>query len=254
MPEIPRLSVDEIDVASVLAEESPIIVAGEANAWPAATRWTWDMLRERYPDTWVPARHGNDVDLYKRRMRALVDEILAGEAVYGIDWDFTADHPELGDDIPRSVLGEEDVLLEIPEPDRTRFFWMYLGAAGTGSALHQDVLQTHAWLALIQGNKRWVQYAPDDFTREEGKVFDAFGDGAIEEDERRGRVRWTAEVGAGDVMFVPSLWWHQVENLTPTISITANFAPRALIPRVREEANIGRYQALVPYLDLMLGQ
>ena len=241
-----------LDVEAALGAAEPLIVRGEADSWPARTRWTWEFLQSRYGESWVPARHGDDVDLFMRRMRALVEEIRAGERVYAVDWDFTADHPELEQDVGRSALGRADVLACLPPEVRPRFFWLYLGAKGTGSALHQDVLQTHAWLALLSGQKRWVQYPPSAFRREEGKRFDAFAEGAAALDEAAGRTRFEADVSAGDVMFVPSLWWHQVENLSPTISLTANFADRALLPRVLAEASRGRYQALVPHLEALM--
>lgn len=247
--EIPRYKKDELDPVEILSAETPVIVEGEASTWPAVQRWTWSFFREHCGETWVPARHGSDPDLYKRRMRALIDELVAGDPVYAVDWDFSKDHPELANDVGRSVLGAGDVLASIPEPDRPRFFWLYLGAPGTGSALHQDVLRTHAWLALLSGTKRWVQYAPDTFTKEEARMHDAFSLLGRTYDRRFERTRWEAEVSAGDVMFVPSLWWHQVENMTPTVSLTANFANRDLIDRVRAEAAIGQYKFLVPHLD-----
>ncbi len=246
---IRRLRPEEVDTQSLLASGEPAILTGEALDWPACSRWTWGELRRRCAGLPIPVRFGDELRWWT--VGPLVDAILAGEDVYGVDWEFERDCPDLADDLDTSMLGFDDCFARLPADIRPRLRWLYLGAPGTGSPLHQDVLCTNAWLALLRGRKRWVLYPPETFRPGEVRDHDAFAEGSAERDRRAGRLRLEATVRAGDVIFVPSCWWHQVLNLEPSIALTANFCHPTIRHAVRREAAGGRFAYLVPRLEAL---
>lgn len=76
------------------------------------------------------------------------------------------------------------------------FRFVYMGGDGTNTPLHMDVLGTYSWSANICGQKRWRFSKP-------------YAIELIQE--------------AGDILFVPSGWYHDVTNIGHTISINHNW-------------------------------
>ena len=95
---------------------------------------------------------------------------------------------------------------------------LWLGGAGTRTPLHHD----HANLLACQlyGRKRWRLIAPTERALL-AKVERPFS--TLDASELGDVVVKDVIVHAGEALFVPAGWWHQVESLVPstTISITA---------------------------------
>lgn len=139
--------------------------------------------------------------------------------------------------------------------------WILFGASGSGSRHHIDPLNTSAWNALLRGSKRWVLYPPGigippGLEREVDTLAEPHDYFAQDHPFARDMGHWgvTAPWQAsrtppltyfqrvlhreetqtpralhcmqrvGDVMFVPSGWWHAVLNTEHTVAITENFA------------------------------
>ncbi|MEX2205438.1 MAG: cupin-like domain-containing protein [Myxococcota bacterium] len=224
----------------------PTILEGGAADWPAVHRWTWSWLRRRAGAVRVPVR-SPDGGRRARRLESVIRRFSSRD--YIVDWTFCCDAPDLAADVRTPHFAMWDWMNSVPERVRPVLRWLYIGGAGTGSSLHQDVLGTHAWLAQLRGRKDWVLYPPDTFTAAEAATHDAFSRGAEATDSLARRTRWVAELCPGDVIFVPSLWWHQVQNPGPSMGLTGNFVNESNYSRVRDEAARGRFRAIVPYLD-----
>ncbi|CAF1053116.1 unnamed protein product [Rotaria sp. Silwood1] len=76
------------------------------------------------------------------------------------------------------------------------FRFVYMGGNGTNTPVHMDVLGTYSWSANICGQKRWRFSKPY----------------SIEFIQQ-----------PGDILFVPSEWYHDVTNIGYTISINHNW-------------------------------
>ncbi|CAE7558542.1 DISP3, partial [Symbiodinium sp. CCMP2456] len=126
---------------------------------------------------------------------------------------------------------------------------LFLAAQGTGSSLHVDTLQTHFWMMLCHGQKRWRLVSAEDlcllrplYLTDLNPVFpkdlDAFE--AEEEEEEDYAFVSVSEVllEPGDFLFVPAGWPHQVENLKTSVAVSANFVDESNLERALEEAEI----------------
>lgn len=82
------------------------------------------------------------------------------------------------------------------EENEDDFRFVYMGGNGTSTPLHMDVLGTYSWSANICGQKQWK------FSKPYSIEF-------IQE--------------AGEIVFVPSEWYHEVRNIGYTISINHNW-------------------------------
>lgn len=140
--------------------------------------------------------------------------------------------------------------LTLDPPDDYRF--TYAGPRGTYTPLHRDVYGSYSWSSNIVGRKRWWLIPPEHtdivWTRPGGNevVFDLR---ELDETLWRGKVLQVVQE-AGETIFVPSGWYHQVENLDfvsgrhtitskrllterlQCISINQNFASSHIMPTI----------------------
>lgn len=136
---------------------------------------------------------------------------------------------------------------------------IFIGPAGTGSGLHADSEASRFWMVVLKGQKRFRLIAPADAlahlhptdvvaagggaadypgtfnvdifaTPEIADDAGACGSvGVVANGPRRGACLsptlkvWEANVSAGDLIFIPQKWAHQVQNVEDTVAISMNF-------------------------------
>ena len=150
------------------------------------------------------------------------------------DWKFLVQNPEHHDAYTCPKYFEDDWL---NASMKSAYKFVYLGQAGTSTRLHADVLSSYSWSTNLVGRKRW-HLIPPYYTI---FLFDIFGqtlaphlnyskDAASTmlypglSMARRNAFEIIQE--EGETIFVPSGWYHQVENLestNSTLSINHNW-------------------------------
>ena len=120
-----------------------------------------------------------------------------------------------------------------------------MGAAGTCTKLHCDVVNSFSWSVNVCGSKRW-RFLP---AAETSLLRDVFGEDVASSFgpssptwPRRGLARPIEVVQhPGEAIFVPSGWYHDVENLDDCLSVNCNWANASNLlwcgPRLVDEAN-----------------
>jgi len=102
--------------------------------------------------------------------------------------------------------------------------FVYIGPKNSWTPLHSDVFGSFSWSANIVGKKKWIFLVPG----EEDKLRDnlgnlAFDVDSIEESKKSTLNKIVMIQDEGEIIFVPSGWYHQVCNLEDTISINHNW-------------------------------
>ena len=169
----------------------------------------------------------------------------------------------------------EDLFSLMDEEERPDYRWLLLGPNGSGSPFHQDPHMTSAWNAVIEGVKRVSFYPPQfippgidedlihsdyyagDDTMEwyketlprliqKGKGTELAGYAADAETRSRLKKRLRRDhdrppiecfVQPGEVLFIPSGWWHQVQNIGHCIAVTQNVCSTVTFPTVAADMN-----------------
>lgn len=218
---------DALDEETLLREfwtaQRPVLLRGAASAWPASA-WTPASLAARFGDVEVSVLVGRSRDPHwwtdrpglTRRMplRALLDVVLSssGDDVYADGRTNLLDEPGLAP--LRTELGL------LPGLTGDGFPKAWIGPAGTITPLHHD--QSSGWLVQLHGRKRVRMASP----LEPALMATTLGlyNRVDPRDAQAGElaeVRWIdVELGPGDALLVMVGWWHHVEALTPSISVS----------------------------------
>jgi hypothetical protein len=168
-----------------------------------------------------------NIELLPYTMREFVDELATGASVYLKFLPVLQTHPELLEHLDRAAMSRWIG----PRADRCALDnEFYMGGAGTVTNLHAE--RSEIFHACFRGKKRWRLYPPSetpllypipartlfvasevDFVNPDFTVHPWF----------RHASGLEAVLEPGDVLYVPSYYWHGVENLAPTISANQLF-------------------------------
>ncbi|KAI8601988.1 hypothetical protein EDD21DRAFT_304337 [Dissophora ornata] len=229
----------------------PVIIGPELTKhWRARQQWVhadtgkpnFDILREQLCTTPVlvpvadcQCRDFTDQKRSTMDMKEFLDEwethsvANASSRTYLKDFHFVRTFPEYGayetPEIFRDDWMNEYWTRRSDMDDDYRF--VYCGGDGTFTPFHADVYRSYSWSANICGIKKWTLFPPDQEhlfrDRLNNTVYDIENvDSAQFPDFHRAR-RFTIYQQPGQTLFVPSGWWHQVQNIGDTISINHNW-------------------------------
>lgn len=210
----------------------PVVLTDVADDWPARTQWTPERLAQRFGELPVEIQDGRDGDpRFEENKTALrktvrfadfLARIGAGDATN--DCYLTANNELLKRPEFASLFDDVGKLPAVTDPARLRgssFFWV--GPRGTRTPLHHDtVMLFHAQLV---GAKRWRLVSPLDTPA----VYNYHGvfspvDLAAPDLARYPRMAGVrvldVVVEAGETLFLPLGWWHQVEALDVSVSMS----------------------------------
>jgi hypothetical protein len=217
------------------AANRPIVLGGEISRWPAFKLWNADYLRGKVGarPVEVQADRTSDPDYERKKdshrrvmpFDAFIDRITGDGAVN--DTYLTAYNSAKNVEALaplREDLGVLEKFLSHHEGDAEGMLW--IGPAGTFTPLHHDL--TNNLLVQIVGRKRVILAASTSTPNlyNDCHVFSQVSDVAdpnidLEKFCKLKDVRFFDFVlNAGDALFIPICWWHQVTALDFSVSAT----------------------------------
>jgi len=214
------------------ARNRPVLMLGLTDGWPAHTEWTTARLKERLGDVEVEVQTDRESDeLYElhstehkgvMRFGDYIDRIeqeAAGNDLYLTANNHFFERPET------TVLFNDFTMpteyLDPSAPPGTIFFWF--GPGGTVTPLHHDVV--NVLFVQVHGRKRF-SLVPSLQTH---RVYNSIGvysdiDPSYPDLERYPRfgeaTRLDFVVEPGEALFIPVGWWHHVEALDTSVSLS----------------------------------
>jgi hypothetical protein len=224
--------------------DAPFILTEPVRAWPAFGRWSTEHLLKAhgaaafraeavdwplrtYVDYMRDNRDESPLYLFDRAFAAKMNVDAAGKPPYRAPACF-------GDDL-FALLGDA-------RPDHR---WLILGPARSGSTFHKDPNATSAWNAVLTGSKYWIMFPSgpklppppgvilsDDASEITSPLSIAEYLLNFHEVARSTPGCREGVCHAGEVLHVPSGWFHLVLNLEESLAITQNFVPRRKLAEV----------------------
>ncbi|KAJ6146036.1 hypothetical protein N7497_008018 [Penicillium chrysogenum] len=223
--------------------DRPFILTEPVKAWPAYKNWTVGSLLARYGKTKFRAEA---VDWAMRTYGDYMADNSDESPLYLFDRSFVSKmglsvgSPETTPDAsywPPACFAED--FFSVLGDDRPDHQWLIIGPERSGSKFHKDPNATSAWNAVLRGPKYWIMFPSGTKNPSPPGVFVSDDQSEVTSplsiaewllgfhaDARRTPGCVEGICGEGEILHVPSGWWHLVVNLEPSIAITQNFVPR----------------------------
>ncbi|KTE05509.1 hypothetical protein ATE71_18205 [Sphingopyxis sp. H115] len=216
----------------------PAKIAGLIDHWPALARWSLDHFARVAGDSIVEAQvereRDPDYELAKDdhrrlvRFAELIDWLRKDEASNDI---YLTAYNSGTNAAALAPLWDDMVPIDLLDGTRTHdgFFW--LGPRGTLTPWHHDL--TNNLLVQVVGRKRVRMAPPWAFARMKNSrhCFSDWGNEALPAGEGDAAMPPVLEtvIGPGEAIFLPVGWWHQVEalDLSASVSFTSFRRPNA---------------------------
>ena len=215
---------------------TPFILTDVVGKWPLFHRWDETYLLDQYGDVVFRAESVDwPLRLYVEYMNTTKDE----SPLYLFDKDFE-NKMSLKDGRncqfwPPECFGKD--LFTLLGEERPDHKWLIIGPARSGSTFHKDPNATSAWNAVIRGSKYWIMFPPGNLplgvhvSEDQSEVTSplTIAEWLLTFHEAARSMTGCIEgiCKTGEMLHVPSGWWHFVVNLEPSIALTQNFVPEA---------------------------
>lgn len=216
----------------------PFILTDCIRPWPAYQSWDLDTLRKLFAETSFRAEAVDwTFETYVKYMANNCDE----SPLYLFDRKFAEKMKlEIGSSEGAAYWKPECFgpdLFELLGSERPAHRWLIIGPERSGSTFHKDPNATSAWNAVIQGAKYWIMFPPTAdvpgvyVSRDGGEVTSplSIAEWLLEFHAEARRLPGCREgvCKSGEILHVPSGWWHLVVNLEAGIALTQNFVPKS---------------------------
>ncbi|XP_053692301.1 2-oxoglutarate and iron-dependent oxygenase JMJD4 homolog [Sabethes cyaneus] len=113
-----------------------------------------------------------------------------------------------------------EYLIDLEQND---YMFVYIGPKDTWTPFHADVFSSYSWSTNISGMKKWLLLPPG----QELALKDSLGNLPFDISEElldlKEIVYYSVLQTAGEALFVPSGWYHQVHNVQNAISVNHNW-------------------------------
>eukprot|EP01087_Luapelamoeba_hula_P020468 TRINITY_DN698_c0_g1_i3.p1 TRINITY_DN698_c0_g1~~TRINITY_DN698_c0_g1_i3.p1 ORF type:complete len:697 (-),score=118.00 TRINITY_DN698_c0_g1_i3:17-2107(-) len=250
-----NLSVEEF-VEEYAKKNRPVILTDVVTKWPAWINksWTREALSKRFGNTLFRVDQTDDEgDKLHMKLKNYFEYAATNtdeDPIYVFCPYYGDRAPALLSDYEIPPHFTEDFLPLLGEK-RPSYRWVVIGSQRSGSAFHLDPFKTSAWNALLSGRKRWALYPPGiyppglDWDQDDNGKWDYTGEDPV---------KWylhhypAASTNpniylrpieciqeAGDLIYVPSNWWHAVFNIEEAIAVTQNFCDTHCFEAVYED-------------------
>ncbi|XP_074625809.1 uncharacterized protein LOC141884027 isoform X2 [Acropora palmata] len=213
------------------------IITGMMDDWKAMKKWPFEQFQHdpRIADGVYVGQRSTPVSLHNY-VKYLKERAANETAPWVIFMSDVFDlYPELRRDysVPDFFSEADDFLTNLEDDLRLDWRWIIMAAKRSGSGWHCDPANTTGWLALVQGTKLWGMYPPsifhipgvknNNYRKRDYDMEDAFYWWIYTRPYLKSNLPLECVQKPGDIVFIPSGWWHAVLNLQNTVSVTQNF-------------------------------
>jgi hypothetical protein len=264
VPRVEGLSRGEFE-ERFLFPQRPVIVSGAMKGWPARERWTNDYLKEKIGARTIRVSKGDGCTHLADTKNKIADwspmkfaeyiDLLEGGAIsdgglYVLQLPIRKVVPELWPDVRFPTFVDEHKYVSVN-------FWFGPGSHVT--SLHFDGVNN--FLTQIRGRKQVILCPPREIARlypvPVSYMANYFSQVNVASPDLTQFPAWADadravfEIGPGDMLFIPSFWWHAVRGVDQNMSINYWWRSRAA-DSLRHPRQMARYAYSGVYWGIVL--
>jgi hypothetical protein len=210
----------------------PVVFRGIAKTWPCHDKWGFDFFSGKHGDS--PVTLINNAGLVKDTDQAY--DVLPFREYIARLRQGSKQYLKFSRIVDEESSLREDFDYQWLRKFRPRFalndtFYFFMGGKGTATPIHDGFAITV--FVQVEGTKRWLFYPCNQrlFLGARPRRFNYFyseGDPEVLDDPKYPLMKYAAPIevviNPGDVLYFPSLVWHQVENVNDSIGVAYKFA------------------------------
>jgi hypothetical protein len=230
VPRRHQLSREEF-FADYYFQNRPVIITGMVDHWPALAKWSLDELRARFGAQLVEVQTGRTRDrdyeintlAHKETMPLARFVDMIATAGSSNDFYMTANNGSVN---RAALAGLWDDIGDLPaymDSGSASDGFLWVGPKGTLTPFHHDL--TNNVMVQIVGRKRVLLVPAYDYPNMYNykHCYSEVNGGAVDFDRfpllRKANVI-DCEIGPGEILFLPVGWWHYVESLDVSITVS----------------------------------
>ena len=234
-----------------LYANQPVVVTDAIRQWKALSRWTPEFFKAEFGDMKFSinddlkrsADHQDNDGAAEYTMARFIDRVLQSteedpapyfrnRILYDMFPSLKQDIQPLPDYFLPNWLPERYLVKHVNEKlNRGAAIELYIGGKGRAfPVLHYDGAGTHAFLMQVYGRKKFIVYPPSQeaFLYPSPEKENLSRVNNVEQPDLQRfplfaeAVPMTFILEPGELLFVPSHWWHTTTMLTPSITVSVN--------------------------------
>jgi ribosomal protein L16 Arg81 hydroxylase len=209
----------------------PVLISGMLEDWSALKKWSLSYFKEQYGDRVVHIQTGRDKDAayeieqnnFRSTMPLLkyIEQIEAAES--SNDFYMTANNTSGNREALKELWDDVGELSEYLNPESSDDGFLWIGPAGTRTPFHHDL--TNNFMAQIIGAKKIKLIAPceSSYVYNHLHCYSLVDGAAIDLSQfplMKDVTVMEFELNAGEILFLPVGWWHYVEGLSPSVTMS----------------------------------
>src|ERR1700682_5246136 len=230
-----------------LYANKPVVITDALRDWKAVRRWTPEFFKQEFGSmkfTLEDKKYkGQDNGSVEYTMDRFIDRVLSSTAenpapyfrnqiLYDLFPSLKQDIPPLPEYFLPNWLPDHYMVKYVSEVlNRGAALELYIGGKGAAfPVLHYDGAGTHAFLMQVYGKKQFIIYSPvqEQFLypsqeKQNNSLINSVDNPDLKQFPLFAKAQPTIFVlEPGELLFIPSHWWHTTKMLTACISVSAN--------------------------------
>lgn len=208
------------------------VFRGITKDWPSTQKWNKDFFKTNYGSTQINMIDNKGLvdpevknEFKETNFKNYFDEVETDKSKY-LRFSRILDHnPELLKDLDLKWLEQFN------GGKKDGGTYMFIGEGGTKTPMHAAI--AHTVFIQVNGVKKWTIYAPNErfFLEVKAERFPYFRTDAnpnIKDDPEHPLLKYARKyeiiLEEGDILWMPSFYWHYVENQSSNIGVAYKFA------------------------------
>jgi len=235
--------VDDIERRSNLSYEEfvreyasigkPVILTDATKNWKALKKWSMDFFKSEYGSVKAfVTDYKAEIKTRDRTYESMsimeyinVINNSTGDKLLYLSALHVGNHPELWEDCEEPIYFNNwyrKVPLKIFQKYLNDTYDIMIGQKDTSIGLHCDRRHDQAWVVVISGRKQVLLFSPDqEKYLYEGQV-DCFNPDLQKFPMYANAKPVECILNQGEMLYIPSDWWHHLKNLENTITLSLN--------------------------------